>query len=333
MLVRAQVLPERIAHARFVMLRRLVSTLALVALAALPATAQNLPVVRVIGPANDGYTAVYYGVKAGIFRKYGLDVQPTQVANGAAAAAALSGGAADVAFTNTLVVIQARAHNVPMQYLTPGGYTSAQTNLSRVLVLKDSPLTQARDLNGKTMASPSLHDVNSAIFLAWIDKSGGDSKTLKQIEVPPSAGLGMLQEHRADVLVLTDPAASQVLASGDARQFANPYTVLPGPVDTAGFAAMAPAVAANRDVFVRFAQAMHEAAAYTNAHPDETVDLVASFTGTTPDAVRHSHRQVYPEFLDARMLQPLIDISAKYGLIDKAFPASDIISSAAVKPR
>jgi hypothetical protein len=33
------------------------------------------------------------------------------------------------------------------------------------------------------------------------------------------------------------------------------------------------------------------------------------------------------------MLQPLIDIGARYGLVDKAFPASEIISSAALKPR
>ena len=34
-----------------------------------------LTVVRAVGPPNDGYKAVYYGVKSGIFRKYGLDVQ------------------------------------------------------------------------------------------------------------------------------------------------------------------------------------------------------------------------------------------------------------------
>ena len=31
-----------------------------------PVAGQNLATVRVIGPANDGYTVVYYGVKAGI---------------------------------------------------------------------------------------------------------------------------------------------------------------------------------------------------------------------------------------------------------------------------
>src|SRR5580692_9804379 len=150
-------------------LRRLALIFALFVLAA-PAGGQSLPVIRVIGPANDGFTSVFYGVKAGIFRKYGLDVQTLLVPNGAAAAAALSGGGAEVAFTNTAIVIAAHAHNVPIQYITPGGYTTAANSLSKVLVLKTSPVHSARDLNGKTFASPALHDINSSIFMYWIDK-------------------------------------------------------------------------------------------------------------------------------------------------------------------
>ena len=315
------------------MIRRLVLTLGVLMLAGgAPIGGQSLPVVRVIGPPNDGFTGVFYGVKAGIFRKYGLDVQTLLVPNGSAAAAALSGGGAEVAFTNTAIVIQARAHNIPIQYLTPGGYTTAKNSLSRVLVLKDSPMKTARDLNGKTFASPALHDINSAIFMNWVDQSGGDSKTMQQLEVPASAGLGVLVQHRADVVMLTDPSGSQALASGQVREFAHPYEVIGTPVDTAGLAVLSPVVDANRDVYVRFALAMREATAFTNAHPDQTVDIVAGFTGATLDAVRHSQRAVSAEYLEPRALQPLIDIAAKYGLIDKTFSAAEIISPAAVKP-
>jgi NitT/TauT family transport system substrate-binding protein len=315
------------------MTRLLLLTLSLIVLGgAAPLGGQTLATVRVIGPANDGFTGVFYAIKSGIFRKYGLDVQTLLVPNGAAAAAALSGGGAEVAFTNTAIVIQAHAHNVPIQYLTPGGYTTAKNSLSKVLVLKDSPINTARDLTGKTFASPALHDINSAIFMYWVDKTGGDSKTIQQLEVPASAGLALLEQHRADVVMLTDPLASQAVASGQVRELTHPYSALGAPVDTAGLAVLASTVDANRDVYVRFARAMHEANDFTNAHPDQTVDIVAGFTGATPDAVRHSRRATSAEYLDPRALQPLIDIAANYGLIDKAFPAADIISPAAVKP-
>jgi hypothetical protein len=47
---------------------------------------------------------------------------------------------------------------------------------------------------------------------------------------------------------------------------------------------------------------------------------------------RHGSRSLAADYFDPRNLQPLIDISAKYGLIPKAFPATEIISSAAAKP-
>ena len=90
------------------------------------------------------------------------------------------------------------------QYLTPGGYTTAKNSLSKVLVLKDAPIANARDLTGKTFASPALHDINSAIF--------------------------------ADVVMLTDPLASQAVASGQVRELTHPYSALGTPVDTAGLA-------------------------------------------------------------------------------------------------
>src|ERR1700723_431412 len=81
------------------------------------ARAQDIQTLRVVGQANDGFKSVYYGVKSGLFKKYGLDVQTIMSASGAAAAAALIGGAADIAYTNILTVVQAHAHNVPMVFV------------------------------------------------------------------------------------------------------------------------------------------------------------------------------------------------------------------------
>jgi ABC-type nitrate/sulfonate/bicarbonate transport system substrate-binding protein len=101
---------------------------------------------------------------------------------------------------------------------------------------------------------------------------------------------------------------------------------------TAGFAAMTPYVTANRDVMERFAKAMHEASTYTNAHLADTVDLVAAYSGVPADVVAKSVRFVDAEYLEPHYLQPMIDLCARYQLIDKDFPAADVISPVAVKP-
>jgi NitT/TauT family transport system substrate-binding protein len=290
-----------------------------------------LTVIRAVGPPNDGYKAVYYGVKSGIFKKYGLDVQTSIVASGAAAAAALSGGAADIAYTNILTLVQAHTHNVPMTFVAPGNLQLTGKSQTDILVLTDSPIKSGKDLIGKTLGSASLRDINAAASLAWIDKTGGDSKTLKVVEVPAAAGSAFLEEHRADAVTLNEPAVSLAVATGKVRILAAPYDAV-GSGMTAGFAAMEPYVAANKDAMERFAKAMHEASLYTNTHPAETVDLVAAYSGVAPDVVAKSVRFMDAEYLEPRYLQPMIDLCAKYQLIDKDFPAADVISVAAVKP-
>jgi len=290
-----------------------------------------LTVVRAVGPPNDGFKAVYYGVKSGIFKKYGLDVQTSIVASGAAAAAALSGGAADIAYTNILTLVQAHTHNVPMTFVAAGNLQLAGKSQTDMLVLVDSPIKSGKDLTGKVLGSASLRDINAAASLAWIDKTGGDSKTVKVVEVPASAGEAFLEEHRADAVTLNEPAVSQAVATGKVRILAQPYDAV-GSGMTAGFAAMEPYIAQNRDVMDRFAKAMHEASAYTNTHLADTVDLVAAYSGVPADVVAKSVRFIDADYLEPRLLQPTIDLCARYQLIDKDFPAADVISSVAVKP-
>lgn len=307
------------------------AAVALIVFAGCPVASQGLSTIRVVGPPNDGYKAVYYGIRSGIFRRYGLNVQASIVASGAAAAAALSGGAADIAYTNILTLIQAHTHNVPMVFVAPGALQVVERRTTMTLVLADSPIKTGRDMNGKTLGSSSLRDINAAATLAWIDKTGGDSKSVRVIEVPASAGQAFLEQHRADAVTLNEPAVSQALASGRVRVLANPYEAV-GTGMAAGFAAMETSVAKDRDAMTRFAKAMHEASTYTNTHLPQTVDLVAAYSGATVDVVAHSVRFIDADYLESKTMQPLIDLCARYGLIDRSFPGSEVISSVAVKP-
>jgi NitT/TauT family transport system substrate-binding protein len=294
------------------------------------AAGQSITTIRVVGPPNDGFKAVFYGVQSGLFRKYGLNVQTSIVASGAAAAAALSGGSAEVAYTNILTLIQAHTHAIPMEFVA-GGAVILDHPPTMTLVLKDSPIKTGRDMNGKTLGSASLRDINSAATLAWVDKNGGDSKSLRVIEVPASAGTAFLEEHRADAVTLNEPAVSLALATGKVRILASPYDAVGKNVMTAGFAAMGPVIAQNRELMTKFARAMHEASDYTNNHLQQTIDLVAAYSGVTTDVVAHSVRFIDAEYIDPKSLQPVIDLCASYGLIDKTFPARDVISSVTVK--
>ena len=65
----------------------------------------------------------------------------------------------------------------------------------------------------------------------------------------------------------------------------------------------------------------------------ETAPLLAAFTGIETSHVLAMKRVTCGEYLDPRDIQPAIDAAAKYKIIDKGFPAQELISPYALKPR
>jgi NitT/TauT family transport system substrate-binding protein len=218
-----------------------------------------------------------------------------------------------------------------MVFVATGNFLLPGKSPTLMLVRKDSPIKTGRDMNGKTLGSSSLRDINAAASFAWIDKTGGDSSTVRVVEVPSSAGAAFLEQNRADAVTLNEPSASLALASGTVRVLAQPYDAMTGGL-AAGLVAMTPYIDANRDVMTRFAKAMHEASMWTNAHQAETIPMVAGYSGVDPEVIAKGARFTDADYVEPRYIQPLITLFAKYGLIDKTFPAQEIISSIALKP-
>ncbi len=299
-----------------------------------PAFAQTAAPLRVIGPPNDAYKPVYYGIRANIFAQYAVSVEATIINSGAAAAAALIGGAADIAFTNITTLVTAHNKSIPMQALAPGGFFSSDAKMTAALLVRsEGPVHSGADLSGKTVGSVSLGDTLAAAIQAWIDQNGGNSRTVKIIEVPASAAVEMLEQGRVSAVAVNEPAVTQALATGKARALANPNTAIAKSFLSSLFAVMGPAADKNPEAMRRFAQAMHESSLYTNTHLPETVDLVASYSGVAPEIVAHSARISAAEYAEPALVQPVIDVLVKYGITDRAFPAQDIISPYALKRR
>lgn len=295
-------------------------------------TAQDLPTLRVAGPPLDAYKSAYYAVRSGLFKKYGVNVEVSTVTSGNAAMAALAGGTIDLAFTSLLPVMQGHLKGLNFQVVAPAGWYLSESPQLMMLVRKDAMIASGRDLNGKTIASTALRDLSMAAMSAWIDQTGGDAKTVKAIELPNSALLAALDDGRIDAAVFVTPFLDQALASGKARVLAKAYDAIAKRFESAGYVTTAEYAARNQDALARFARAMHDAAVYTNAHLAETTDIVASYSGIPAAAIAKSVRATDPEYVDPRNIQPLIDVAAKYGAIERAFPADEIISSAAVRP-
>jgi NitT/TauT family transport system substrate-binding protein len=297
-----------------------------------PLSGQQLPLLNVGATASDASKALYYARSAGLFQKYGLNVEITTVNSGSAGLAAVAGGSLDVISTSLLPVAQAHLQGIPFQIIVPSNLYSSDRPVTMLLVRSDSPIRTGRELAGKTIGASSLKDLFTAATFAWIDQTGGDHRTVHVVELPQAGVLPAIEAGRIDAGTLTTPFLEQALSSGKVRMLAKSLDTIGAHFESSAYVVNADAARKNVDAMNRFARAMHEAILYTNAHLDQTVDLVAAYSGIDPAVIRRSTRVVDPEYVEVRYLQPLIDAAAKSGLIDHRFNAAEIVSPYALRP-
>ena len=173
--------------------------------------------LRLATNANDDVTPVLWAQHSGMFAKAGIAIDLQKLGSGAATTAALAGGAVDVGKADLLPFIAARSRGIPLQLVAPGSLWLTEHPVSGIVVLKDSHIMNAKDLNGATLSAPGLHDLNSTATRAWTDQNGGDSKTLKFAELPNSAALDALVGGRIEPAVLAGMTRATVATSVDVK--------------------------------------------------------------------------------------------------------------------
>lgn len=309
----------------------LAGTTAFGALAAAGAAQSSLKTVRVGVAEGDDATPTLYAAKTGIFAKYGLDVQIAPMNSGAASIAALAGGSVDIAGTSLLPFLSAHNAGVPLAIVAPLAAYTPETVYAALLVKKEAPYKTGRDLNGKTIASPALKDLNWLATMAWIDANGGDSSTVKAVELTSAAIPAALDEGRIDAATVTTPRYVQALKIHDVRVLGKSYESIAKHYLFAIFAAQSDYAAKNSDVIGNFGRAIRDATAFTNTHHADTLDLYASFVHIDPKEIADAPRSTSAQYVEAKDLVPLIDVAVHYNIIKPVDP-STLISPSILKP-
>ncbi|HEV8021022.1 MAG TPA: ABC transporter substrate-binding protein [Candidatus Lustribacter sp.] len=297
-------------------------------------TAGSTPLHLASSP-DDDVTPALYARSSGLFKNAGLTVTIDPLSNGTAVAAAIAGGAIDIGKASLLSIINAHLRGVPFVIIAPSGIADMGGSYAGMLVLKDSPIQSPRDLSGKTVAVPALHDIQSLATQALIDKSGGDSKTVSFVEEPGTAIGVALDTNRIASGVVANPALAQLMATGRYRSIGKPIEEGFNRDMVAAWITMADWATKNAGVVQRFGQAIATATAYCNAHPDKTIDLIAAFSNIDRSMLATMTRAKYAASLNPALVQPLVDAAARYGAIPKSYNAAELFSPAAygyVKP-
>jgi NitT/TauT family transport system substrate-binding protein len=324
--------PQRPQPRRFIAGLALLVSIALLASAAPQVQAQSdADALRVgVGP-DEATTPLLYTAQAGLYKKYGLNVEIVSLRGGAAVAAALAGGSLEIGKTSALGVITAVAKGIPFTTIGSISYYSSDKPNYALLAGAESGVQTAKDLEGKTLAAVSLEDSNSIATFAWLEQHGVDRKTLKYVEIPAASTLAAMEQGRVVAATFYEPFYTQFTSAGKARVIGYPYDAIGKHFSDSVLFADSKWAAAHAAVIDKFLRATAEGSRYIAAHESEGIPIIAKFSGADPAAIANIRKPGRGVALDSSDLQPLIDTAAKYKIIPQSFPAQAIICSCALK--
>jgi NitT/TauT family transport system substrate-binding protein len=286
--------------------------------------AQGLTKVRVGATVTEDVLGLLWAVGSGIFQRAGLDVDVEHSSNGAAISEAVLSGSLDIGKSSIVPLLTAHARGLPFVVEAPSGiYVAADANAALV-VRKDSVLRTGRDFNGKTLAVPALGDLFALGMSSWIDRGGGDSRTVKYLELPGPAQGDAIAAGRIDGAMMGEPLVSQGVRAGQIRVLAHPYDAIASRFAVTLFFTSADYAAKSPAVLAAFRRGLAEGVAYSTAHRAETLPVYAKFSGIPVSVLAAAIPNHMGTTLDPRLVQPVIDVAVKYGVLAKTFRASEI---------
>jgi len=283
-----------------------------------PALAQTSGLRVGIIPIS-GNAAYYAAEKLGYFAAENVNVTSQVIRGGAAAIPAMVGGSLDVTYSNGTSIVQAIERGIDLRLVIEGTImTNAPPDPGALLKRKGDPIRTGKDVEGKVVAVNALRDVQWMFVKAWVTATGGDPEKVQIIEFALPAMVDAIKAKRVDAALLIDPYMTAALDDPSIELLDWPMSkVYPGgPV---AFFTITGEVARRRPNDIRaFVRGYKRGAAWVNANQgkDAFIDLVAEYTGLSPDLLRRLKPVPVPADIVPGTLPRLTALMRQTGLLD-----------------
>jgi NitT/TauT family transport system substrate-binding protein len=271
-------------------MRALLATAAVVAMFATgPAAAQNAaPSITVGGTANDSGGQVFY------------------------AQLTIPG------------IALARQNGVPIVIIAPTSIYSSAAPTSGIIVLKNSPVRNASDLDGKVVATRDISNMSYYGAKAWIDKNGGDSKSIKWIEISDTQTVPAMLAGRVDAASVSEPALDDAIHGPDARMLAPVYDAIGDKFLIAAYFTTEEYARAHPDAVRTFAKVIVAAGLWANRNRALSAKILEKYAGVA--VAPGTTRVTYAELMRVADVQPVLDMLQQYGVLKSPIHAGDLFA-------
>jgi NitT/TauT family transport system substrate-binding protein len=289
---------------------------ATLALAALPASAQQVTKIRAVAQPIANFAPLLVAREKGIFKELNLEVTWNIVAQGALGVEAVFGGSAEIAGNSIIEPLIARGNGLDVMYLLNNTRIRATPpDNSGIAVRTADPINGPKDLVGKRISAGLINGPNHVHLKEWLTRGGVDPAGIQYFELPFPQMTDALLQNRLDAVWSVEPFLTLLLKSGNARVIAYPYQGnVPG-MDIAAFQVKESWVKSNPDVARRLRTALERATKYLDAaSKEERDDWIAKYTGVKLEIVKEINLPLFVTEFAVPTLQANLDILVRQKL-------------------
>lgn len=278
-------------------MKRLILSAALAILIAAPAVAQDT-VKLAIGQRGNWDTAVpHLGVKAGIFKKHGLDLELTYTSGSGETLQPVISNSVDVGLAvGTMGAISAYAKGAPVRIIGAEATGAADYWYAKA----DSGIKTLKDVNNKTIAFSTKGSSTNSVVLAFIKEFGLTSATPQSTGNPPST-LTAVMTGQVDVGWAAPPFGLKEMDEGKIVLIARATdaSIVKGQTIRT-IVTNAETLAKRKDVLIRFMQAYRETIDYMYSNNPQVLKDYAEFNNM-PEAMA---KRVRDDFFPRAIIDP-----------------------------
>jgi NitT/TauT family transport system substrate-binding protein len=270
---------------------------------------------------------LYLGIKQGFFEEENLKVEPQLAEGGAAITPAVLSGDFQIGFSNTISLLIAASKDLPVTIISQGvlGGKTEDEAWADLLVLKDGPIKEPKDLEGKTIAVNTLSNICEVTIRKSLSDMGVDDSTLKWAEVPFPDMNAALEAKRVDGACVVEPFVSQGKA-GKAKGI-DPFYVNTAPdLTVATYFTSKQYAAENPEVVESFTRAIKKSLDYAQQNPDAVRDILTEYTQIPPEAAANIKLPQWRQDITMDTVELLSQLSLEYGLIEEEPDLNELIT-------
>ena len=281
---------------------------------------ESLSLLVVPGPDS---AIAYVAKEEGFFEKHGLDVEVTVGQGGAAIAAALQSGGADIGILNYVSLFSAAANGLPLSIVAPdslGGRVDPG-----LYVMEGGSISDVGDLKGKNVGVISTGSISDLLTNVQLEGAGLSPSDVTYVSVPVPTAVAALTGGQVDAMFLDQPSSLEATSEGAVRLFSG-FSGAAADLPIGGYIASNAWIADNADTIEKFRAAIKEAVAANEADPELAASMVPTYTAITAEQMPDIVMPTFVDSLDMDELQRVPDLMLKYGLLEKAFDASSIVA-------